>query len=185
MAKTSKSSSKVRKTKPQIIKFETFNMPGPPPVPIILTAKNKAWANVIQTLLDLGVDKWDAEYHDPSIMDGSGWLLSICSKELNIQSSGMNAYPEKFDAVRELIERAAATAPPPAKATHARKPRKCSNCGAAPVGSVLYGMPSLSHELMEKERRGEVVFGGCVIEMDGSQPSWKCTTCEMEFYKTT
>ena len=160
-------------------------MPGPPPEPIILTSKNKAWADVIRNLVDLRVDKWVAEYHDPSIMDGSGWSLSICSKELNIQSSGMNAYPETFDAVQEVIERAATTAPPPTKPTYARKPRKCPNCGASPVASVLYGMPSLSHELMEKERRGEVVFGGCVIEMDGSQPSWKCTTCEMEFYKTT
>ena len=102
-------------------------MPGPPPVPIILTAKNKAWANVIRTLLDLGVDKWDAKYLDPSIMDGSGWLLTICSKELNIQSSGMNAYPETFDAVQEVIKRAATTAPPPTKPTYARKPRKCPN----------------------------------------------------------
>ena len=113
-----------------IIKFETFDMPGPPPEPIILTSKNKAWADVIRNLVDLRVDKWVAEYHDPSIMDGSGWSLSICSKELNIQSSGMNAYPETFDAVQEVIERAATTAPPPTKPTYARKPRKCPKCGA-------------------------------------------------------
>lgn len=69
------------------------------------------------------------------------------------------------------------------KASYARRPRKCPNCGAAPVASILYGMPRLSRELMEKEERGEVVFGGCVIEIDGSQPHWKCSKCGAEFYK--
>jgi hypothetical protein len=49
---------------------------------------------------------------------------------------------------------------------------------------ILYGMSSVSQELMEKEERGEVVFGGCVIKVDGSQASWKCTTCGLELFKT-
>ncbi|MCE8525781.1 hypothetical protein KBY23_10955 [Ruegeria pomeroyi] len=171
--------------KGQIIRFETFDMPGPPPVPIVLTYKNQGWADVIRRLADLQVDKWDGEYFDPSIMDGSGWSLTVRSPRLNTHSEGLNAYPPNFDAVRDIIERAATNAPAQKRTSYARKPRKCPNCGAAPVASILYGMPNLSSKLMEKERRGEVVFGGCVIEMDGSQPVWKCTTCEMEFFKAT
>jgi len=36
-----------------------------------------------------------------------------------------------------------------------RKPRKCPDCGAKPVPSILGGMPSLSDEPMKKEARGE------------------------------
>ena len=32
-------------------------------------------------------------------------------------------------------------------------------------------MPNHSEELIKKEQRGEIVFGGCVIELDGNQPS--------------
>jgi hypothetical protein len=47
----------------------------------------------------------------------------------------------------------------------------------------MYGMPVMTLELMEKEKKGEVVFGGCVIEVDGNQPSWHCTKCGTDFYK--
>ena len=157
-------------------------MPGPLPVPIILTSKNKYWTDVIRNLLDLGVDKWAAEYCDPAIMDGSGWSLFVRSFALNTQSEGSNAYPPNFDAVRDIIERAAANAPTPKQTRYARKPRTCPNCGAKPVARIFYGMPNFSLSLMEKAERGEVVFGGCVIEPYDSQPSWKCTTCGMEFY---
>ncbi|GAB5431027.1 MAG: hypothetical protein EpisKO_03970 [Epibacterium sp.] len=69
------------------------------------------------------------------------------------------------------------------QASYARKPRKCPNCGATPVANILYGMPSISPKLIEKEERGEVMFGGCVIEEDGSQAHWACSKCGAEFYK--
>ena len=183
MAKRLNLSGRGGATQPQIIKFETFDMPGPLPEPIVLTYRSNGWSDIIRKLTDLQVDKWDAEYCDPSIMDGSGWSLIVRSAELNIQSEGSNAYPPNFDAVREIIERGAASAPAQIRTNYARKPRRCPNCGAAPLASVIYGMPGLSSDLIEKEERGEVVFGGCVIELDGSQPNWKCTTCEMEFYR--
>jgi hypothetical protein len=93
----------------------------------------------------------------------------------------MNVYPKNFDAVQEVIERAAITAPPLKKTSYARKPRKCPDCDHAPVASILYGEPSISDELFEKEQRGEVIFGGCVIEPD--QPTWQCSKCDLEFYK--
>ena len=171
--------------KRQIIKFETYHMPGPLPEPVILNDKNQEWSDVIRKLTDLQVDQWKAEYFDPSIMDGSGWSLTVRSKHLNIQSSGINAYPNNFDAVREMIEHAAANTLILTKKRYKRKPRKCPNCDAKPVASILYGLPTYSTELMDKESRGEVVFGGCLIVIDGSQPSWKCATCGMEFYKAT
>lgn len=167
----------------QLIEFETYEMPGPPPEPIVLTPSHNEWDKIIGRLMDLGVGKWASVYDNPSIMDGSGWSLSVRSAELHIQSSGMNAYPVNFEAVRRLIERAAATAPVSRRAGYARKPRKCPDCGAAPVASILYGMPRLTAKLIKQEQRGEVVFGGCVIEVDGSQPQWKCSKCGAEFCK--
>ena len=158
-------------------------MPGPLPEPIRLTPRHKEWRNIIGELFDLGVDQWASVYDDAAIMDGSGWSLSVSSTELNVQSSGMNVYPKNFDAVQEVIERAAVTAPPLKKTSYARKPRKCPNCGRAPVVSILYGEPSISDELFEKEQRGEVIFGGCVIEP--GQPTWQCSKCGAEFFKAT
>jgi len=69
------------------------------------------------------------------------------------------------------------------KTNHARKPRKCPSCSYTPVASIIYGMPSISDELFEKEKRGELIFGGCVIEEN--QPAWQCLKCGAEFYKST
>lgn len=170
--------------KAQVIKFEIFHMPGPPTVPSVLTPQNKEWSGVVRKLVDLRVDQWDAEYCAPFTMDGSEWSLTIRSSELSIRCKGSNAYPPNFDEVQEVIESAAASSSCQDQ-TYKRKPKKCPNCGAAPVASILYGIPSISAELLAKEERGEVVFGGCVIEVDGSQPHWKCSNCRTEFYKAT
>jgi ribosomal protein L37AE/L43A len=69
------------------------------------------------------------------------------------------------------------------KSSYSRKLRKCPDCGHALVASILYGMPDISDELFEKVERNEVMFGGCVIELD--QPNWQCSKCKMEFYKAT
>ena len=52
-----------------------------------------------------------------------------------------------------------------------------------PEPRVIHGMPIPSDELFAKEERGEIVFGGCVIEID--QPSWKCSKCGAKFHKKT
>lgn len=91
----------------QMIVFDTYDMPGPPPEPITLTPEDDEWASVLSKLEELGVKEWKAKYSDPSVLDGNGWSLVVRSTELNRKSSGMNAYPPNFDAVREVIERAA------------------------------------------------------------------------------
>ena len=46
---------------------------------------------------------------------------------------------------------------------------RCPKCGAESV-PIVYGMPG--PELIEKEQRGQVVLGGCVIEE--KNPNWAC-----------
>jgi hypothetical protein len=183
MTKTSKPAAKAKTGLDHIIEFAVFRTPGFPPVPTIIKPEDDAWSETINKLADLQVNKWRSSYCNPEIMDGRGWYLNVRSTELKIKSSGSNAYPPNFDAVREIVERAAGITPVHLRKIYARKPRKCPNCGHAPVASILYGMPNISDELFEKEQRGEVIFGGCVIELD--QPTWQCSKCEVEFYKVT
>jgi hypothetical protein len=90
-----------------IIHFEFYTMPGLLPEPVILTAEDPAFSGVIERLLELGVENWKRSYSNPMIMDGYGWSLKVICEKLNIVSSGMNADPPRFDAVKELIEAAA------------------------------------------------------------------------------
>jgi hypothetical protein len=82
-------------------------MPGFPSEPVILTAEDPAFSDVIGRLLELGVENWKRRYSDPMVMDGYGWSLKVISEKLNIVSSGMNADPPRFNAVKDLIEAAA------------------------------------------------------------------------------
>lgn len=179
MTKTSKPAAKAGPN--HIIEFAIFDTPGFPPVPFILIPEDDAWSDTIDKLVELQVNKWRSSYCNPEITDGRGWNLTVRATELKIKSSGSNAYPSNFDAVREIIENAASTAAAQVKASYSRKPRKCPRCGHKPVASILYGMPIPSRELFEKEERGEVILGGCVIELD--QPTWQCSKCGAEFYK--
>jgi hypothetical protein len=181
MTKTLKSAAKAKTGRDHIIEFAVFITPGFPPVPTIIRPEDDIWSDTLKKLVDLQVNKWKSSYCNPKIMDGSGWDLTIRSTELKKKSSGSNAYPPNFDAVREIVERAAGIMPVHLRKTYVRKPRKCPDCGHAPVASILYGEPSISDELFEKEQRGEVIFGGCVIELD--QPTWQCSKCELELYK--
>jgi hypothetical protein len=40
---------------------------------------------------------------------------------------------------------------------------------------IVYGMPG--EELVEKEKRGEVILGGCCVGKDSPQFAWKCGKC--------
>lgn len=91
----------------QIIVLETYQMPGPPPEPIIITPDHDEWAIILSKLEELGVKRWKTKYSNPSVLDGSGWSLVVRSTEFNRKSSGINVYPPNFDAVREVIERTA------------------------------------------------------------------------------
>lgn len=103
---------KTDKASSQIILFETYHMPGPPPEPVIITPDHDEWASILSKLEKLGVKKWKTKYTNPSVLDGSGWSLVVRSTEFNRKSSGMNAYPPNFDAVREVIKRAAQESKP-------------------------------------------------------------------------
>jgi hypothetical protein len=186
-SKMTKSSKPTRKSElDNIIEFELFHQPGPPPAPVIIKPECDGWSDIINKLRDLQVDRWDARYSDPFIMDGSSWSLIVRSAGLKIKSSGLNAYPPNFDAVNEFIENSVAIAPEPDDKlgfSCVRKPRKCPSCGSTTVASIHYGMPASSEELFEKERLGKVIFGGCVIAIDGSQPNWQCPKCDAQFFK--
>lgn len=63
----------------------------------------------------------------------------------------------------------------------AQKPKKCPQCGHAPVARILYGLPNLTPELQASLDDGSVVIGGCVIFEES--PSWQCTSCQAEYWK--
>lgn len=62
------------------------------------------------------------------------------------------------------------------------KPLRCPICNGKVV-PIVYGEPSC--ELFEAAERGEVVLGGCCIEVDENgcnmMPSWVCVDCKTEF----
>lgn len=60
-----------------------------------------------------------------------------------------------------------------------RKPRKCPHCGSNTVVSIVYGEPSC--DLWQDAEEGKIILGGCCITEN--DPTWGCTTCEIEIYK--
>jgi len=67
------------------------------------------------------------------------------------------------------------------KTTAKRKPRRCPNCGAAQMASILYGLPDFSSELQRELDEGKTVLGGCCIM--GCDPAWQCTRCQLQVYR--
>ena len=59
------------------------------------------------------------------------------------------------------------------------KSRVCPVCGGKLV-PIVYGDPMV--EIWEMSKRGEVVLGGCCIEVDKNgnslMPEWACTNCD-------
>jgi hypothetical protein len=49
---------------------------------------------------------------------------------------------------------------------------RCARCGGASI-PILYGYPTA--EMFERERRGEVAIGGCVVKP--GRPTRKCSQC--------
>ncbi len=62
------------------------------------------------------------------------------------------------------------------------KPDKCPKCGGKVV-KIIYGEPSI--EAFEAEERGEIILGGCCIQIDGEgnslMPDWQCKKCNAQF----
>lgn len=63
----------------------------------------------------------------------------------------------------------------------AQKPRKCPECGQAPLASILYGMPAFDEELEQKMNEGRITLGGCCVSDD--DPSWECTHCGLKIFR--
>jgi DNA-directed RNA polymerase subunit RPC12/RpoP len=63
----------------------------------------------------------------------------------------------------------------------AQKPRKCPECGQAPLASILYGMPAFDEELERKMNEGRITLGGCCISDD--DPAWECTRCGLKIFR--
>ena len=59
-----------------------------------------------------------------------------------------------------------------------KETRICPVCGGKLV-PIVYGFPM--EEVMEMADRGEIVIGGCCIEVDEKgrslMPEWACTNC--------
>lgn len=49
----------------------------------------------------------------------------------------------------------------------------CPKCGSAETCRIVYGLPS--PEGRERQKRGEVHFGGCCFM--GNDPEWHCNAC--------
>ena len=62
------------------------------------------------------------------------------------------------------------------------KPDKCPKCGGKVV-KIIYGEPSI--EAFEAEERGELILGGCCIQVDEEgnslMPDWQCKKCNAQF----
>lgn len=63
----------------------------------------------------------------------------------------------------------------------AQKPRKCPECGQAPLASILYGMPAFDEELERKMNEGRITLDGCCVSDD--DPAWECAHCGLKIFR--
>ncbi|WP_395341198.1 hypothetical protein PN836_018655 [Ningiella sp. W23] len=67
----------------------------------------KAQQNLIEQLIELGVQEWKPEYPEsntPLICDGLSFVLYIKSEKLNTNSSGGCRFPPNYESVRKALE---------------------------------------------------------------------------------
>jgi len=50
----------------------------------------------------------------------------------------------------------------------------CARCGSTDVVPIVFGMPGF--DLVEAEKRGEVILGGCIRV--GDEPTVYCPRCD-------
>ena len=53
----------------------------------------------------------------------------------------------------------------------------CPACDSAEVAKIVFGYPT--EETMAAANRGEVVTGGCCVEVN--DPAWHCKDCSREW----
>ena len=56
---------------------------------------------------------------------------------------------------------------------------KCPICGSRNTAEIHYGLPAFNDELISKLESGEVVLGGCCVELNS--PEMHCNDCGEEF----
>ena len=65
------------------------------------------WGAFRRTLDRIGTWNWDHRYEEVGVCDGTSWSVEIRWGDRELDSSGSNAYPPKFDgflkAVRKLL----------------------------------------------------------------------------------
>ncbi len=59
-----------------------------------ITPTRKQWLRFRAELDSIGVARWRRTYRDLGILDGTGWGLEIAYEDVEMLSSGDNAYPE-------------------------------------------------------------------------------------------
>jgi hypothetical protein len=57
------------------------------------TPSDLQWQAFWLLLEQSGVQNWESEYSNPSILDGIGWDFKLTAPGLQIETSGSNAYP--------------------------------------------------------------------------------------------
>ena len=53
----------------------------------------------------------------------------------------------------------------------------CPSCGSSNFIPIVYGKPS--QEAIEKEKRGEIVLGGCIVSPDDNK--FRCKDCGRDY----
>lgn len=60
--------------------------------------------------------------------------------------------------------------------------KMCPACGSESSAEILYGLPDLSNEELQKDViAGNVAFGGCVVSEGEEQATRRCNDCGNEF----
>ena len=55
----------------------------------------------------------------------------------------------------------------------------CPQCHKTKISTIVYGMPAMTKELMNKVEKGEIFLAGCMIE--NNAPQYICRWCKTKF----
>lgn len=61
-----------------------------------VTPSAEAWADFWAELDQIKIWRWQEQYDDPRILDGTQWSVAISDGARNVRSTGSNAYPRLF-----------------------------------------------------------------------------------------
>jgi hypothetical protein len=71
----------------------------------ILRPSQEEWIKFWQEIDELNVWDWEEKYlPEEKIMDGTSWSINLKYREKSVESSGSNAYPNKFSQFCDLVE---------------------------------------------------------------------------------